>query len=69
MDKKVIYVDFKTASKKSRHANTLSNRELSLVQKKKSFMQKIFEKLKSIVNRLRKNKKLNTDVIHRKHWL
>jgi hypothetical protein len=69
MSKKVIYVDFKTASKKLRHNNIHTNKESSFISEKKSFTQKILEKFKRILSIFKINKKYNSNVSRRKHWM
>jgi hypothetical protein len=69
MNKKVIYVDFKAASKMPKHTDTHNTKESFSIPKKKSFTEKVFEKFKKLFSIFRKDKTLNNDLSRHKHWL
>lgn len=69
MEKKVIYVDFKTASKKSKHKTTPKDDLVKIIPESKPYKQTFITRLKNFlyyfINR-KSNKNLN---LKYKHWL
>jgi hypothetical protein len=67
----IIYVDFKSASKKSKHKNKYKNSESHYPKQKKSFIKIISEKVKHIFNKIFKRtyKYNNSNPPKYKHWL
>lgn len=70
MDKKVIYVDFKAASKKSKHKEIPIYKESTFFSsEKKSFTQRILERFSLLFKLFKKNKPFNNVEPLHKHWL
>lgn len=69
MNKKVIYVDFKAASKSSNSNDAFNTKDPFPIPKKKSFTTKIFEQFKKLLNIFKKDKSFNNDLSRHKHWL
>ncbi|QGU93852.1 hypothetical protein GOM49_00775 [Clostridium bovifaecis] len=69
MEEKVIYVDFKSASKKSKHKNKYKNNDTKPPTQKKSFPNLVMRKIKNIFNRLFRRKSKNNAPLKYKHWL
>jgi len=65
----IIYVDFKSASKRSKHKNKYKNSESHHPKQRKSFIKIIAEKAKHIFDKIfRRTYKYNNSPKY-KHWL
>lgn len=69
MEKKVIYVDFKAASRKYKHKNDSKVDQVKIVKQQKSYVQLLIFKLKKILSIFSKHKSNNNEDPRYKHWL
>lgn len=69
MEGKVIYVDFKSASKKSKDKNKYKSNHPLPLNEKRSYASLISEKLKSLFSRLLRKRSRNSEPLKYKHWL
>lgn len=69
MEEKVIYVDFKSASKKSKHKSKYKNNDPQPPKQKKSFANLVVAKVKNIFYKVFRRKYKNNAPLKYKHWL
>lgn len=69
MSKKVIYVDFKTASKKNHSNHNSKNDEMQIVSHKKPNMGTFLSMLKNLIYRFKSKKSCKNSSIKYKYWL
>ncbi|MCY6370212.1 hypothetical protein [Clostridium ganghwense] len=67
MNNKVIYVDFKKASRKAK--SDTKNREVKIVKHQKSYLEELIDKFKSIFNMSSNKKYMKKADPKYKHWL
>lgn len=69
MGKKVIYVDFKAASKMNHYNNNFKNDEIQIVSNKKPNMWTFLSMLKNLIYRFKSKKSRKNSSIKYKYWL